>query len=513
MSDYAVATLRERHAKAKSERSRLEPWYDDAIRLTMPARKRYFDTSIERRGDDIYDETGANAVQEFVSRIQAGVIPSWTRFVHLQAGPEVSQADRNAVNRDLAEIEEYLFEQVWLSNFAQEAAESFHDLAICTACLLTEDGGKRGPFNHQAIPITDFTVENNEMGQIGGIFREMEMSARLVPARYPLAKITDQGLLNAIQSEQDKPVKLVHYTFEEPGKPWSYRDMVWVDDFSCVIMDRDWKGVGANPFTAFRWGVAAGETWGRGPLMNALAAIKTTNLVVELVLENAAMNIVGIYQSDNEGIVNAEDVVLMPGTILTKEVGSAGLEQVQTSAGNFNVRDVVLQDQRLNIRKAMYNDMLADPNKTPATAYEVSERMADLAMRTAGPYSRIFYEFIQPQIDRWLWILEKRGDITLPVYNKRQIRYQAVSPLAQAQQARLMQSLTQDFQIRAGMFGPQMASSSYDFEYLHQYMIEAFGLDQRIYNSAEQVVESMRQQAEQAQAMAMQEQAMKLAAE
>ena len=34
---------------------------------------------------------------------------------------------------------------------------------------------------------------------------------------------------------------------------------------------------------------------------------------------------------------------------------------------------------RLNIKRALYNDMLGDPNRTPATATEIAERMADLS--------------------------------------------------------------------------------------------------------------------------------------
>jgi len=35
--------------------------------------------------------------------------------------------------------------------------------------------------------------------------------------------------------------------------------------------------------------------YGRGPVFNAMAAIKTTNLTVELILQNAQMAISGIY--------------------------------------------------------------------------------------------------------------------------------------------------------------------------------------------------------------------------
>tara|TARA_B100000497_G_C7666733_1_gene402012 strand:- start:1139 stop:1888 length:750 start_codon:yes stop_codon:yes gene_type:complete len=227
-----------------------------------------------------------------------------------------------------------------------------------------------------------------------------------------------------------------------------------------------------------------------------MGAIRTTNLMVEMILENAAMSIVGMYQTDNEGTVNADNISLLPGTIVTKEIGSRGLEPITGSTGNFNMQDVVLGDQRLNIKRAMYNDMLSDPNKTPATAYEVSERMADLAHRTSAGFARVFYEFIQPYMRRALYILEKRGDIQLPVVNGRAIQIRAISPLAQAQHGQDVQKLMQDFQIRAQMFGPQAATQMYNLEELHTWMQERMGLETKLYKSAPEIMQSMQAQAE-----------------
>ena len=61
-----------------------------------------------------------------------------------------------------------------------------------------------------------------------------------------------------------------------------------------VIYSNNLIGIGSNPFICFRWAKCAGEVYGRGPLINALSAIKTTNLTIELILENAQMAISGI---------------------------------------------------------------------------------------------------------------------------------------------------------------------------------------------------------------------------
>ena len=80
-------------------------------------------------------------------------------------------------------------------------------------------------------------------------------------------------------------------------------------------------GNGSNPFICFRWSKCAGEVYGRGPLINALSAIKTTNLTIELILENAQMAISGVYQMEDDGVINPDTIQLSPGIYHTKSYG------------------------------------------------------------------------------------------------------------------------------------------------------------------------------------------------
>lgn len=486
-----------RFEKAKSERQRFEPIFNDAIRLTMPGRARFDQVDPRDAADDIFDETGANSVQEFTSRMQAGLFPSFTNFIKLEASSLVDKADRDAVNRDLEEISEYAFEEIWASNFAQEGAESLLDLCISTGMMNVEDAPGTGLMN-RAIPITEFYVERGLNDMVGGVFRQRSLEPSMIEATYPHARFeAGSNVARDVASGGDKELDIVEYTWRDwTQREETYRHIVVNKDHNEVFVDRTMTGAGSSPFLPFRWSTAAGEVWGRGPLMNALAAIRTTNLMVELVLENAAMSIVGMYQTDNDGVVNADNINLLPGTIITKELGTRGLEPINAATGNFNMQDVVLGDQRLNIRKALFNDMLSDPNKTPATATEVVERMADLAHRTSSGFSRVFYEFLAPYMRRVLYILEKRGDIKLPVMNGRAIKFRAVSPLAQAQHGRELQALMQDFMIRSQMQGPTVAATNYDLEMLHPWLQKRIGLDERLHKPVKDIVKSIQAQAD-----------------
>jgi len=134
----------------------------------------------------------------------------------------------------------------------------------------------------------------------------------------------------------------------------------------------------AHPYIAFRWQKSSGEEYGRSPVMKVLPDIKTANKVVELVLKNASLAVTGIWQADDDGVLNPTNVKLEPGTIISKAVGSQGLKPLPMS-GNFDVSQLVLSDLRSRIRSAMLVDRLSQPNGKNMTATEVMERSSQNA--------------------------------------------------------------------------------------------------------------------------------------
>ena len=49
-----------------------------------------------------------------------------------------------------------------------------------------------------------------------------------------------------------------------------------------------------------------------------LYAIKTCNLTIEMILENAQMAISGIYQMDDDGVINVDTINLSPRNCYSK---------------------------------------------------------------------------------------------------------------------------------------------------------------------------------------------------
>jgi hypothetical protein len=213
------------------------------------------------------------------------------------------------------------------------------------------------------------------------------------------------------------------------------------------------------------------------------------------------MAISGIYQMEDDGVINPDTIQLVPGSIIPKAMGSQGLQPIQ-AAGRFDVAQLVLSDMRLNIKRALYNDMLGNPDKTPATATEVAERMADLSRRIGSAFGRLQAELVQPVLQRVIYILKKQGRIEVPSVNGREVKVRSVSPLAQAQSNQDISSVARFLELVGGAFGPEMLQLLVDGEQTAIHLAKKFGVPESLIRDEEQ----RRQIAALAQQMAQQQQ-------
>jgi len=512
--DDRVKSLLSRYEKATSIKDQFKDLFEECYEVAFPQRRGFYTESIgERRDEKIFDETAVVGVQEFASRLQQGLVPNFARWADFQAGSETPKEEKEAINNELDEVTEYVFEVLQNSNFSQEIHESFMDLAVGTGILGVEEGNALNPINFSAIPLTDVVLDTGPDDRIDHVFREREIRHSEILILYPKAELSKE-LTRSIATSPDSKTKLLEIVcrdYSKKNEEAFYQTILHVQSKS-LIAHKEFNGVGSNPFVCFRWSKCAGEIYGRGPLMNALSAIKTSNLTIQLILENAQMAISGIYQMDDDGVVNPDTISLMPGTIIPKAPNSAGLQPIR-AAGSFDVAQLILSDMRLNIKRALYNDMLGNPDRTPASATEVAERMADLSRRIGSAFGRLQAELVQPVLQRVVFILKKQGRIELPTINGREIKIRSVSPLAQAQSQADITSIARWMELIQANFGPQLLNLLIDSEEVATVLAKKFGVpDTLVRDKAQrQQLIQMAQQMAESQGQGMEQQASEVA--
>jgi hypothetical protein len=474
------------YTKAKAFRENWVPLFEECYEYALPQRESFYhEEAGQRRDDRIFDETAVVGVQEFASRLQSGIVPNFARWADLMAGSEVPVEQREEVNNELDEVTEYVFEVLQNSNFSQEVHESFMDLAVGTGVLCVEEGDSINPVTFSAIPLPHVVLDTGPDDKIDHVYRERKkVKFEHLELMYPAGKFNDQ-ILSLIGSGRETTVlEVVCRDYSKKNQEAYFHYAICMTTKSCIY-SKEMTGIGSNPFVCFRWSKCAGEVYGRGPLINALSAIKTTNLTIQLILENAQMSISGIYQMEDDGVINPDTINLVPGSIIPKAMGSAGLQPIQ-SAGRFDVAQLILSDMRVNIKRALYNDMLGNPDKTPASATEVAERMADLSRRMGSAFGRLQAELVQPVLQRVIYILKKQGRIEVPTVNGREVKVRSVSPLAQAQSNQDISSVARFLELVGGSFGPEMLQLLVDGEQTAIHLAKKFGVPESLIRDEDQ---------------------------
>lgn len=381
------------------------PWlnrWDNALRYTMPT-----------EDDDVatlFDATAADAVDNLAASMYSLLTPPESLWISLIPESEDSPDAATAAMALRANLND--------SNFYTTIHQCYLDLVILgTACLFMAENpiGADSAFSFTAIPMKDIAILPN------AVFHTASIPAREVMEKYP-SWTPPAELRDAIKKDPDMPLKLVQSLV---GKDFT----AWLDVGGDIENNIVSKGTfETNPYLIFRWSVASGELYGRGPVLRALPDIKTANKVVELVLKNATIAVSGIWQADDDGVINLSNINLTPGAIIPKAVGSSGLTPLSSGA-DFDVSQIILKDLRERIRHALLADRLGLLSEKEMTATEIMARNADMMRILGATYGRLLHEFIRPLCERGLQILSRRGVIDkISLHSDAELKY--IAPIA-----------------------------------------------------------------------------------
>ena len=486
-----VRKLLARYRHALSIKDQWLPTFEECYEYALPQRESFYHESIgRRRTDHIFDETAVVGVQEFASRLQSGIVPNYARWADFVAGSEIPEEERKEVNEALDEVTDYVFEVLQNSNFAQEVHETFLDLALGTGVMMVEEGDASQPVKFHAIPLPHVTLASGHDDQIDHVFRKRKIRMKELDVAYPDIDMSNE-MENDMRKNPDKECEIIEVMYRnwDNKKEEEYIFCAISEQYEHKLFTENYKGQGSNPYIVYRFSKCAGEIYGRGPLQLALPAIKTCNLVIELILENAQMSISGMFQVEDDGVINTDNIALIPGTIIPKAPGSSGLTPI-AAPGNFSVADLVLSDMRANIKRALYNDMLGNPNeKTPMSATEVAERMADLSRQIGSAFGRLQAELVTPVLQRVVYILKKQGRINIPKVNGREIQIKSSSPLAQAQYQQDVATIDRFLALIQGRVGPQLLNIMIKQDEVAKYIAKKLGIPEDLIRSEEEMTQ------------------------
>lgn len=446
--DEKFKKLIERYKKASEKKSQWESVWKECYEYAFPQRENICcgDNYVQdKTSAHLFDGTAPDAVDQLASSLFSELTPVWVKWFGLRAGYELSESEASQVADVLEKASDILQQNFDHSNFGVEIHQCYLDLVtIGTACLLFEEAplGEATAFHFYAVPIREVAFEESANGKIDTTFRCSEVSIEDIQTRFPSVEIPPFCIH---QAEKNSDYKLKLLEVVEPAvKSEGYRYTAFaydgVYDKECFLL-RDGL-FETSPFINFRWLKAPGEIYGRSPVMKALPDIKTANKVVELILKNASIAVTGIWQADDDGILNPANIQLVPGAIIPKAVGSKGLTPLE-APGRFDISQLVLDNLRSKINHSLLADRLEQISAPSMTATEVMERSAEVSRILGATFGRLQSELLTPLLKRAFYILRRRGDVMNFELDGKIVDLQYKSPLALAQSRHSVENVVQ----------------------------------------------------------------------
>ena len=462
------------YEQAKSRRSKWEQLWKDCYNYALPQQESFGVGAIgQSKASHIYDGTAMDSVEQLAASLLGNLTPPWSQWFGFQPGPDMSPQDAELIAPALEKAAVLLQSHLDRSNFTTEIHQAFLDLVTGgTATILFEEAlpGGYSAFRFKAIPLSQTSLdEGSRTGRLDTTYREVGMTLSDIQSRFADVEIP----INILQKGMKDPKTTFSILETVVPNNLSYDYVVFlVEDENNPVMLMSGK-FDDSPFISFRWMKSPGEIYGRSPVMKSLPDIKTANKVVELILKNASIAASGIWQADDDGVINLSNIELTPGTIIPKAVGSKGLSPLEMPS-NFDVSQIVLEDLRSRIRHALLVDRLGMIGQRQMTATEVLERSAEMALLLGATYGRLQSELLTPLLQRAYNILRRRGEVPDIDIDGRLVSLDYRSPLALGQRQNNVQNIM--YWVNTAMaMGPE-AATSVDLAAASRYLGKALGV-------------------------------------
>lgn len=459
----------ERLDVAKRDRQLFDNYWQSVADLCLPTRQftRFHVTQGEQRNIQIYNETAPNAVESLASALHYLLTNPGERWFAIDLADFDEEADQ--------EVEDWLYDSTSrslaylaspVSGFPTAAHEVYQDLAAFGSGACQADrslGYASGMLKFCARALSGIWYLIDDLGNVTDVFRETEMRIRdiartfgeLPPALRTIGK-------SATGAEEKK--RVVHHVYvrldRNPAGVSAY-DMAWGSRFFLLDGGRgatlDEGGFRRNPYITPRWARAADETYGRGPAMTVLPAIKMLNAMSRDQMIAGAMRTrppVNVWDASLKG----RKLDLSAGGVNWLTSSTRNPPTAMSTGADPSLADAMIERVEQHVERAFFLDTIELPiirrSHSAMTAEEILARRQQALARSSPITSRINAEWCQPVVETtFLWMYETGRLLPAPASLRgKRLKVNFTSPMAQSQRQRETQNILEALQSAALLF-------------------------------------------------------------
>ncbi len=458
-----VEALIKRRKAAQQKKDLWVSLYRDAYLFSMPARETFtWHTQGQYRNNRLFDSTLQEATYTAANTLCALLFPSWVEWAQLSPGGTITadQLEKDpAILAGLQKSTKIFFNYLNQSNFNTVISECALDLQVGTCALSFDEGDNDSPFVFQSIPLSAIEIEEGPRGTVETTWMERTPEARNLLRMYPGLEMFDlpSATQEVIRTAPEKKLSVLQGEVYDPETK-QYFGLV-IDQAGPSIIWRYNYGK-SNPTIVARASKTAGETYGRGRVLLALADARTLDRMQEFVLTQAALSIAPPMTGVSDGVLNPYTASLTPNTIIPVASNAEGNPSLRplVLGQNFMITEQMLKDLRERVRRTMLGPEPSEGPVKSATEISVQDRNRLWAMN--GEYTRIQSELLAKIIARGVFILQRKGLIPKFRLDGRVVAVKYTSPFATTQNADDLLSLQKTIQTVLGMGQAGMAALS-----------------------------------------------------
>lgn len=483
MARLGVEQLIKRCEKAWGIKEQWRGLLDEAYLYTRPQQNTLSSGSQgEKKNTHQFDGTGQISTRRAVNKFVSSVFPAEQNWCLLKAGPGVPKAQQKKQNEKLQAATEAAFSIIHnRSNFQTAITEMVEDMWISTGVMTVQKGRKViEPVAFNAIPQTQVALEEGPNGSVGAKFRKFTMPGHIIAPTWPDANIPEQ-IASIIKKEPDKLFEVIECTYTDYDKDKVYYDVVLTKEQARIVS----RSPRLDRFVVGRLSRSPNEVNGRGPVLDALPDIKTTNKLVELVLKNATLAVSGPYTVVDDGVLNPDNVVIGPLRMIpvARNNGHPAGPSIAPLArsGEFDV--AYLEYERLSkaIRAALLDNDLPEYSGSPKTAAEILQRVRAYIDELGAYYGRVQREIVVPTMQNVLDILANDWQMIDPiVIDGDKVHLEITSPLALQKNIQEVEAVVQALEISKTLFGPEQTALVFNVKEIVPWIARKLGVPENL---------------------------------
>lgn len=391
------------HLKSMRDGYWLSVWRE-VRQYVMPTYSDYL-TEGGVRGQNIFDTTAIEARKRLAAGMYNWMAPPDKRWFELvPQNDELAKDDE--VNDYFSKVTKIIAFAMANSNWSSVLIQVLNNLACgLDGIVYCEDGGKQQVLNFKSFPVETVCYSEDSMGKVDTVFRELTMTSRQILQEFDASKLPEKIREEARDSKlQDQKHKILHAVF-----PRNDRDPDMADNrnmpFADIYIDLESKsivhesGFEEFPFAVCRFDKSDNETYGRGPGIDMLPAIKMLNRMQQ------AYIIASEHRADPsylvpDGSLLSKDFNRNPGAVIPYKPDLNGAKPEILPIPSNGVKEFQdIQAVQESIKKGFFWDIfdpLGDMRNITATEAEIRNdgKMIPFAPIAGNLHSELFRTII-----------------------------------------------------------------------------------------------------------------------